>query len=108
MRAGIAGTLGTVGLAAHACLTSMVMLYWQWIGCTTIATTIRVGNHLGAGDAYRARCAALVPAVFLPVIVTALWVILYAIRDKFACLLQGICIHNKSRNLHLILGLNYA
>ena len=81
---GIAGTLGTAGLAAHACLTSMVMLYWQWIGCTTIATTIRVGNHLGAGDAYRAKCAALVPAVFLPVVIAALWLILMLLRDQFA------------------------
>ena len=27
---------------------------------------------------------------------------------KKECLLQGICIHNNSRNLHLIVGLNYV
>ena len=81
---GLAGTVGAVNLAAHASLTSMVSLYWSWIGCTSMTSTVRVGNHLGAGDPARAMCAAKVPIIFLAVILSTLWVVCMSLRSRLA------------------------
>ena len=43
-----------------------------------------VGNHLGAGDAHLAKAAALVPALFLPMVLLALWGTLMFFRSSFA------------------------
>ena len=83
---GLAGTLGAINLAAHASLTSMVSLYWSWIGCTSMTSCVRVGNHLGAGDADSARCAAKVPVIFLAVILLVVWIACMTMRDSFAFL----------------------
>ena len=43
-----------------------------------------MGNHLGAGDAHLAKAAALVPALFLPMVLLALWGTLMFFRSSFA------------------------
>jgi MATE family multidrug resistance protein len=81
---GLAGTLGAINLAAHASLTSMVSLYWSWIGCTSMTACVRIGNHLGAGDPDRARCAAKAPVIFLGVILGTVWTICMTNRRRLA------------------------
>ena len=81
---GLAGTLGPINLAAHASLTSMVSLYWSWIGCTSMTACVRVGNYLGAGDPDGARCAAKVSVIFTAVILSTVWTVCMTNRDRFA------------------------
>ncbi len=61
--AAIAGTLGTVPLAAHACLQQLAMLCFVLLDGVAEAATIRVGNMLGAGEPHVARRAAYAVAL---------------------------------------------
>lgn len=70
--AAVAGTLGTVPLAAHACLQQLAMLCFVLLDGVAEAATIRVGNMLGAGEpqaARRAACAVGVLTAALVVVV---------------------------------------
>ena len=51
---GLAATLGTVPLAAHACLQQLAMLAFVLLDGMAEAATIRVGNMLGAAVASQA------------------------------------------------------
>ena len=53
--AGMAGTLGTVPLAAHSCISNLMFFVFPFSYAGSIATTIRIGNLLGAGKAEEAR-----------------------------------------------------
>ena len=46
----MAGTLGEVPLAAHSCIANLGFFYFPVPYSVGIATTIRVGNALGAAD----------------------------------------------------------
>ena len=79
---GLAGTLGTVPLAAHACMTNLTFFYWAFIGSVSMATSIRCGNHLGAGQPAHAKMAAKAPYYLHAVIMATIWTVLMSLRHR--------------------------
>ena len=64
----LAATLGTVPLAAHACLQQLAMLAFVLLDGMAEAATIRVGNMLGAAQPAVARRAAVAAGIITGVV----------------------------------------
>jgi MATE family multidrug resistance protein len=73
----MAGSLGRVPLAAHACMVNMAFLTFPVLDGIGTAESIRVGQRLGAGDGaggwLAVKAAMAVVAIFLAIMVSALW-----------------------------------
>ena len=53
--AGMAGVLGETSLAAHSCIANLGFFYFPVPFAVSTATTVSVGNSLGAGKPAAAR-----------------------------------------------------
>ena len=83
---GMAGTIGVTALAAHSCVTNLTFFYFNAISATSMATAIRVGVHLGAGQTEHAICAAKAPYIIMTVVMSVVWAVCMSQRDRFGYL----------------------
>ena len=83
---GMAGTIGTISLAAHSCVTNLTFFYFNAISACSMATAIRTGTHLGAGRTEHAKCAAKAPYYIMTVIMMIVWVVCMSQRSRFGYL----------------------
>ena len=82
----MAGTMGSVPLASHACMLNMAMLTFPGLDGLGTAITIRVGNSLGAGHGVGSLRSARTGLVLVWLLLSFLLVGIWSGRDRLAYL----------------------